>query len=294
VVNNHTGFNASLSPTFRPKYSRFENSFGWVDWEGFYAKDTVSFADLELRNLSLLFAETVEWQGWLHLNWYFDYDVVLGLAPRSTIRTALKERGAIERSVLGLKFPSGPLDYDTIGEREDGELTLGGVEPEFENVSFVDLPITNPESAARWGTRCASLTYENKTHRIHEDIPPGSIATFLSADPFIVLQGGWAWRLTRQVLPYMTGMIMGRPRFPCEKRSQLADLIINVGEGDHVFNLTLSGYEYTIKYLFEKKVVCFMAVSQTEAGVVGLGWPFLRNFYTVFDEENGRIRREFY
>jgi hypothetical protein len=294
LESNHTGFNSSLSSTFQPEDPRFQKHFAWVCWEGFYAKDTVSFTGLELRNQSLLYAESIDWESWMHLYWYFDYDGVLGLAPHSTVWISLKDSGAIEKSIMGLRFPSGPLDYDTIGERNDGELTLGGIDPEFEDATFIDLPLADPTNAALWGTRCSSMTFDNKTHRIHEDMPAGSIAVFTSTGPFISIPGNMAWLIASQVYPYMLGMVVGRPIFPCEKRSELATFNINIGEGDRVYNLTLSAYEYTFKYSYEGKEVCFMAIDQIETDVVGLGWPYLRNFYTVFDEENLRIRCKFY
>jgi hypothetical protein len=294
LQNNHTGFNSSLSSTFQPEYPHFQIHFGMVYWQGFYAKDTVSFAGQTLPKFPILFAETVEWEDWFHFNWYFDYDAVLGLAPDSVAWKALKESGSIEKSIMGLKFPSGPLDYDTIGERDDGELTLGGIDPEFENATFIDLPLYFPDSAGLWGTKSSYLTYDNKTHLIHEDLLSWSIVAFTSAHLLIILPGKWATRLMSQVYPYMTGTVVGRPAFPCEKRSELANLHINVGEGDRVYNLTLSGYDYTLRYIFEKEEVCFIAISQAQTDVIGLGWTYLRNFYTVFDKENARIRRKFH
>jgi hypothetical protein len=270
-----------------------------VRWDGFHAKDSVSFAGLDIDDMPLLFAEEVDILGWVGLNWYFDYDGVLGLSPHSSTWTVLKETGLIEKHVIGIKHPSGPLDTKRVGHRDDGELTLGGISPEFENASFIDLPLADGDRAALWATSISSISYSNATFLLQKDLPPNAIASFPTADPFISLPGEWARLIHEQIANNWTGQIMGIPTFPCEMRDDMANLTVSLGEGDMAHNFTLSAYEYSFGILHpdedggeEEVEDCVLVASESARDdVIGLGWPFLRNFYTVFDDDEKLIRR---
>jgi hypothetical protein len=294
VENNHTGFNSTLSETFEPTRVQFWEYFGLVLWQGYHAKDNINFAGITLPETPLLLADTVETQGWVGIDWYFDYDAVLGLSPHSPVWTALTESGAIENKRMGIKFPSAPLDYGNIGKRDDGELTLGGIHPDFKNATFDEFPLAEGDRAAYWATKISSITYTNNETRVHRDLPPSSIAAFTTAAPTIALPPGWAWLLYQQVSANVTQMVMGLPKFPCEMRDDMEPLTIGLGGGDENRNITLSAFEYTLHYWFREgdyeEESCLLAVVDGEQDVVRLGWPFLRKYYIVLDEEEARIQ----
>jgi hypothetical protein len=291
---NHTGFNSTLSETFQPGKVHFWELFGLVLWEGYHAKDNVGFSGASVPNAPLLLADTVETTGWGGVNWYFDYDAVLGLSPQSPIWTALTESRVIEKSIMGVKFPSAPLDYGNIGKRDDGELTIGGIHPDFKDAKFLDFPLADGDRAAYWATKISSLTYTNKTTTIHRHLPPSSIAAFVTADPLIALPVGWSWQIYEQVIANVTEMVMGLPRFPCEMRADMGALIITFGEGDQARNITLSAYEYALHFWFRdedyEEEYCVLAVVDGEKDVVRLGWPFLKDYYVVFDGDDANTR----
>ncbi|KAF1808196.1 hypothetical protein P152DRAFT_252090 [Eremomyces bilateralis CBS 781.70] len=143
-----------------------------------------------------------------------------------------------------------------------------------------------------WATPLSSLTYENRTYEWHEAMPSSSIAVLASADPFISLPPELRGLLFAQIYHNITGMVGGQPEFPCEMRLDMADVTLELGEGDMAHNLTLSPYDYTFKvYRSSEDIeVCVFGVLRSHASQVALGWPFLRRFYTILDWDERRIR----
>lgn len=290
---NHTGFNASQSSTFSGTSDPFLKVFGLVRWEGHHANETVRVGDLSFPSVPFLLADYISEIG--YFTWYFDYDGVLGLTPNSPAWFAMKESGLLEDNIIGLKFPSGPFDLDNVGNRDDGELTLGGISPDFSSAPFLDLPLAGGDSAPVWATQLHSLTVINKTVAKPYPLPVGAAAAFVSADPFITLPPRIAEGLMMQVWPNYTGIVAGLPMFPCEMRNSLADVKLSLGAGDLVWNITLSPYEYSVRMVRSRTEAeaCLMVTWPGEGSIIGLGWPFLRRFYSVFDNTRKLIRCKF-
>jgi hypothetical protein len=295
--DGHVGFNSTESKSFERGLIPFENEFGWVNWEGVNASETISFANTTFEKAPFLFADSVN-NIWI--DWYFDYDGVVGLAPDSMAWETMVQSPLIEKAVVGIKFPSGPMAYGFWGERNDGELTLGGVDPEFEAGPWIDLPLMNGSQAVSWETRLASLAFRNKTHKLHAKLPETAVAEFISTYPLVFLPPGWGRLLLEPFNNQMYGMIFGQPLFKCELRNQMADVIVQIGEEALEHEIVVSPYEYTFRLATAEGMaddVCVFAVMSTAQinlkDRIILGWPFLRRFYTVLDNEAKRIRREF-
>lgn len=290
---NHTGFNCSQSSTFSGTSDPFVEVFGLVRWEGHHANETVGVGDLWFPSVPFLLADYISEIGYIH--WYFDYDGVLGLSPHSPAWLAMKESGLLEENIIALKFPSGPFDLDNIGNRDDGELTLGSISPDFSSAPFIDLPLAGGDSALAWATPVQSLAIVNRTVTQPYPLPIGAVAAFVSADPFITLPSRIAQGLMAQVWPNYTGIIAGLPMFPCEMRELLVDVELSLGAGDLVWNVTLSPYEYSVRMVRSSMGAesCLMVTLPGEGNVIGLAWPFLRRFYSVFDDGRKLIRCKF-
>lgn len=287
---NHTGFNALQSSTFSGTSDPFTTIFGLVRWWGHHANETVEVGNVSFSSVPFLLADYIREIG--YLDWYFDYDGVLGLSPHSPAWIAMKQSGLLDENIIGLKFPSGPFDVDNVGNRDDGELTLGGISPEFSSGPFIDLPLAESNLTSAWATPLQSLAIVNKTIVQPYPLPPGAVAAFVSSDPFIMLPSGIAKQLAMQVWPNMTGIVAGLPMFPCEMRGSLVDLELSLGAGDLVWNVTLSPYEYSVRIVQSRSEVesCLIVAWPEGSDAIGLGWPFLRRFYSVFDDERGLIR----
>jgi len=283
---DHTGFNSSQSSTFSGTSGEFRQEFAALRWEGHRANETVGVGDLRFRSVPFLLAEYISLIGWIHF--YADYDGVLGLSPLSPAWIAIQEIGLLEDKIIGLKFPSGPFDAHNIGGRDDGELVLGGISPDFSSAPFIDLPLAGGDFASWWATPVQGLTIINGTVVQPYPIPEGAVAGFVSADPFITLPSPLAQGLMSQVWPNSTGIIAGLPKFPCEMRQSLVNVELSLGSGDLIWNITLSPYDYSVRIVNapEGTEFCLMVAYPGPGDIISFGWPLLRRFYSVFD--NGR------
>jgi Eukaryotic aspartyl protease len=288
----HPGFNASVSSSFQRTENRFRAQFGWLDWKGFYATDDVELSGLTLESLPLLFADYIGNGG--IISWYFGYDGALGLSPDSSLLIALKAAENFEKNVFGIKYPSGHPDLDYQSELNDGELTLGGISPEFEDAQFINFPLANGNKATSWATKVSKITYQNRTHHIEKDLSSDSIAAFTSANPFIAVPWDIAQHLLYQVMENTTGVFFGFPSIDCDLRVNMASLTLHLGEGDMARDITLSPYEYTIKVSRGSigAETCVVVTPGSESNTIQLGWPFMRKFYSVFDYDEKMIRCE--
>jgi len=284
--HGHIGFNSSRSSTFSGTSDELVKFFGIARWEGHQANESIGIGDLRFPSVPFLLADYIVPLGWLH--WYYDYDGVLGLSPQSPAWIAMQESGLLEENIIGLKFPSGPIDAELAGHRDDGELVLGGISPDFSSAPFTDLPLAGGDSALWWATPLQSLSVLNKSIVQPFPLPEGQLAGFVSADPFITLPAPLAEALMGQVWPNATGISAGFPHFPCEMRDSLVDVIVSLGEGDLIWNLTISPYDYSVHVVNRARDIdnCLMVTYPGEYNNIVLGWPILRRFYTVFD--NGR------
>lgn len=294
---NHTGFDSSKSSTFSDSPDRFTEVFGLVRWEGYHAKETIGVGDVSFPTIPFLLADYISDIGWFH--WYYDYDGALGLSPNSPAWRAMKESGLLEEEVFGLKFPSGPFDFDQIGNRTDGELSLGGISPDFASAPFVDLPLAGGDYPPVWSTGLQSVALSNGTEKQPYPISPAAVASFVSASPFITLPYALAHSLVMQVLQNSTGIVASLPAFPCEMRDSLMNVELTLGAGDLIWNVTLSPYDYCVRMVrsaFGNETCVMVAVPMEGApdgGIIALGWPFLRRFYSVFDHGRKLIRCKF-
>jgi len=283
---NHTGFNNSQSSTFHGTPYKFYQEFAALSWEGHRANETVGVGGLRFPSVPFLLAEYISPIGWLHF--YGDYDGVLGLSPLSPAWIAMQESGLLEENIIGLKFPSGPFDVHNIGNRDDGELVLGGISPDFSSAPFIDLPLADGYFASWWATPVQGLTIVNGTDIQPYPLPKAAVAGFVSANPFITLPSPLVQGLMNQVLPNSTGVVAGFLKFPCEIRQSLANVELSLGEGDLIWNITLSPYDYSVRIWNapEDPDFCVLVAYPGPGDIMSFGWPLLRRFYSVFD--NGR------
>jgi hypothetical protein len=94
-----------------------------------------------------------------------------------------------------------------------------------------------------------------------------------------------------QIKYNITGEIAEMPIFPCAMRGQLANLTLTLGEDDVTHNITLSAFDYTVPLNdIDGKPECVLTIRTRIDDMITLGWPFLRKYYIVLDDEEQRIR----
>lgn len=288
---NHTGFNSSASTSYSRSDDTFTLDYGYVSFEGYLARDTFSVAGLQIDRQPFLDAIYIWPRTFFH--WYVDYDGVLGFVPNYTnnpwhfvplLWQSIVSKNLLDHNVFSIRFPPGSRDFDK--RRTDGELTIGGISPSFSSAKFIELSLLESNPTYSWHTTLQSLVWGDGK-QLREDFDDG-IAFFTTGLPYILLPGNWTAALRDLIGAHTPDGFFYR--FHCDKRDSLPNLTFLLGG----YNISLSAYEYSFELRRESMGLkgCDVAFIMRRDGEVGLGLPFLENFYSVFDQDEKKIKRK--
>eukprot|EP00933_Yihiella_yeosuensis_P062075 TRINITY_DN649_c1_g1_i1.p1 TRINITY_DN649_c1_g1~~TRINITY_DN649_c1_g1_i1.p1 ORF type:complete len:390 (-),score=81.56 TRINITY_DN649_c1_g1_i1:479-1648(-) len=131
------GYAALQSSTYKPDGSRFHLMYGSGPVAGTYVTDDVRIGSLELKNFK--FAEARDISGLGRLYKRSNFDGILGLGFQSLaagnaagIMAALNATNQLKEPVFGF----------FLGDNEQGELIIGGVDPQHYTGNFSFVPIS--------------------------------------------------------------------------------------------------------------------------------------------------------
>lgn len=251
--------------------------------------DVLNIADISIPQQIFSRVDEVEWWG-RGVPWYFGYDGVVGFGrkernPNPVVKSVwenLVVTNSLDQNMFSLSPPTGKRDFEE--PRTNGELVLGGFPEGFEEDKAIELELMGGRNwVYSWGSTFESVTFGDKEYTV-----PGGIkglAGFSTSLDFIALPGNLSHTIIDVIGPTTpTGFFEA---FPCEKRARLPDLVLGIG-GKKV---SLTGFQYSFE--LERKSVemreCVVAFWGEDEFTVGLGWPFLDNFRTVFDEGRKRV-----
>lgn len=287
---NHTGFNSSASTSYVKSKNELTVDYNDVLFSGKLARDTLSLAGLNIDKQPFLDARDIWPRTFFH--WYIEYNGVIGFAPRYVTQPwhvvpspwqMIVGNELLDHNVFSIQFPAGSRDFDK--HRTNGELTIGGITPQFSDAEFLQLPLIDKKTATPWATGAQSLIWgDGKTLR--EDFD-GGIAFFSTALSYILLPGNWTDALLDIIganKPF--GFFK---QFACDKRKKLPNLTFVIGG----HTISLSAYEYSFEIVSSSRNLnaCVVGFERSTTGSVGLGLPFMENFYTVFDQDAKQIKR---
>lgn len=259
---------------------------------GNYGRDEIKMGDQKLTNTDFELAEEVTAQ-WFYT--YAGFDGVLGISPSSSAWKAFTADLSREESVMGLRLPR---EYSRRwpGETPDlGALTLGGIDPDFEDATFLDLPLAR--GGRSWGTPLYTLDYYNATHRRNVMTPGGARVRLVTSDPFLTLPKRIFHELGAVIEREATGYgHFGLPLFPCSVRDILPYFLLSMGDESTgpppgpTPRLNITAYDYAIEMSEDLGTgTCMLGAVPREEGDdshwadVDLGWLILRKFYTVLE-----------
>ncbi|KAF2189340.1 acid protease [Zopfia rhizophila CBS 207.26] len=277
TVSPHTGFNSSESSTYIPSTDYLYVVYDGVAFEGNVSLDTLNVAGLGILSQVFLNAVDAHEVGWL--DWYFDYDGVLGFAPNHVGFPSPWENivnaGLLDRNLFSISPPTGNRNFEN--PRVNGELVLGGLPQDFFEEQSMRLPLVfSPYWWAQWATTLQTLTFGNSSQEFSES----AVAYFSTSVPSILLPGNWGKIILDVIGP--TNHTSFFDSFPCEKREYLPDLTFGIGGRD----VSLNAFQYAFELTSSDKELheCVVAFERNNEGnAVGLGWSFLENFQAVFD-----------
>jgi hypothetical protein len=302
----HHGFNASLSTSFHRNDSHhFYAGFAGASWRGNYAKEVIGMAGASFADVDLQFADEVN-ASWP--NFYAFFDGVVGLSPKSIVWKSIVSSPAVEKPIVGLRFPKfypEPTRDDVFrpDPRDNGTLTLGGIEAAYENKSFWNVPLANDGSA--WAAHLDSIWMCNDINQCKIFVfPRHAVLSIDTTNPLIILPTYIANHITSIAERYATDHFLGDslPVFPCNVREELPSLEFDVGDADSgsLSYPVFTAYDYVVdlpEWLGYGSDMCVLGIvgwgkGHEKDNDVQLGWVGLRHWYTVLDGEyeGGRIR----
>jgi saccharopepsin len=209
-----------------------------------------------------------------------DPNVPLG-RPLSPLEE-IKRNGLLERNVFGVQLPSATGDGS-----QQGHLTLGSLDPEYEDSTFTVLPLSS-QAGQRWAVDVSAISLGwpgATTSTLDDDLEDGYQAVFSTTRP-LELPQVWVTRILGTAHAEL-GRQGPSITFPCERREKMPILTLTLAGKD----LSLNGFEYTQETSFGDETVCYIVVErERQEKTIGLGWPFMQRFYTVFDNDNREVR----
>ncbi|KAK3328345.1 aspartic peptidase domain-containing protein [Cercophora scortea] len=294
-------FFSNESSTFESIQPEAYTSFAGVSFSGELALDTFTIAGVEVAQQPFINAHSAEPIGWVHL--WLGYEGALGLSPKwnTTLHPTqtpsplamMVNQGVLDRNLFAIDVPRGPRRDGDEHISRIGEISFGGINPAYETSHFSVLPLDSYTDAG-WGVAAQSLTWENGSSPIHEDLEQPTLA-FFTTEYFISLPRAWYERIQDAVNPDC-GFIWCF--IECGLRAKLPNFTFGIAGQ----NFTLTPFDYApVVVDASRREMCSFDIYST-SGVLGetgdpvldrsiiLGTPFLNAFYTVFDLDRSEIR----
>ncbi|KUJ11184.1 acid protease [Mollisia scopiformis] len=281
-------FDSSISSSFVQGQQQLTIEYASMMSHGAISNETLSFGGLQVERQPFLEATDIWADGYFH--WYRGYSGVIGFQPRfdteavvpfSSPWQTIVESGTLDRNIFSIRLPNGPHDF--LQPRTNGELVIGGVDTQYSDHNFTILPLT-PTTPDSWSVEARSVIWGDGTS-LRQDFDH-CVATFSISIPAIRLPGAWSHRLYELIgAREHDGFFM---TFPCQNREFLPNLTIVLGGNEMI----LTPYEYSLESVGQpgSGLSCMVGFDQSPDNTIQLGWPFLENFISVFDQDLREVR----
>ena len=270
-------------------YSKLDPDAGLVygtdRFSGELGTDTFRIAGLEIERQYFVNADSAGPLGFI--SFYFGYDGVLGLAPRWNHPLSLDwpthapspwsmmvNQSLLDANLFALELPTGVMDWQDLNRW--GEISFGGISDKYASSNFSRLPLSDYSDQV-WAVEAQSITWENETHRLHEDFVNLTLAGFDTTAWFIGLPGNWPEKIYASV-EHDCSMLFCF--VDCHARKDMPNITFGLAGKD----FTLTAYDYTIEVEGPAKMrMCFFDIypsrGQFPVDAIVLGKPFMEAFY---------------
>lgn len=287
-------YDSSLSSTYKKDGEKFFISYGsgWV--EGRRSYDDVTIGGITVKNQ--LFSEADVISG-------FEKDAADGLVGlgrsidknKTTLLDNMIDQGLIPEALFSIYFTS-----DSSETEEAGQLVLGGIDHDKYLGELVYSNLVNEEKGWRIRVENVVLDFSGKQSTTNEILN----VTEQNPDKVVYCKDGCNTLLDTGasfiVIPKVEGALL-LEKMGAVKKEGTADFIAPNCEDLSAlpdFVVTISGREFRLEpenYIVKIEGSCYIGIG-VAPGLFGmmdppwiLGGPFLRQFYTVFDQGNKRI-----
>ena len=285
-------FQSNLSSTFQPgPPGSAMTLYAGVRFEGPIAYDTLRVAGLEIEEQVFINAETARTLGFIDL--YFNYDGVLGLAPRwnSSLDTTtlpspwltMVNQSLLDANLFAIDLPHTPFDLSS--SPRVGELSFGGTNPKYNSSTFTSLSLSDYTDRV-WAIEAQSFTWTNRTHPIHTTFSNFTLAGFDTSSWYIGLPSTLADEINAQVQPLCTFVFC---YVPCSQRHVMPDFVFGIG-GKEVRVSAMDYAQEVGQGSCTFNVLDSRAVGGFPVDAIVLGTPVMNAFYSVFDLDRREVR----
>lgn len=274
----HEGFKGYNSSTFKIDGADFSIVYGSGPVSGILVSDVVSIGKLVLHNYT--FAEVSQTQGLgaLYSSSSSHFDGILGLGFQAlavdglpTVMNALNASGQLEEPVFGFFHGTG----------EDGQLVIGGVDPQHYVGNFSFVPVT---SADHWRVALGSI-------KLRKDATQPWTA-MSSITTSAIVDSGTSLLVGPEAEVESLAMLLGATRV--QHFGVRRYWVINCSADAPGIAFTLGDHEYAIQgqdlIIQRSGDFCVLGIQDSRVSEYWiLGNVFMRKYYVQFDWGNQRV-----
>jgi hypothetical protein len=271
IFTRHQIYKHEKSTTYSRNGTIFKIEYGSGPVSGFFSRDDVHLGELVLKSYN--FAEVDNTKGLGPAYYIGKFDGILGLGWDSIVVgggpspfSALVASNQLEKPEFAFY----------LGNMEEGELVLGGTNPEHYEGKFTLVPLI---SQTYWEVRLNGITVEKE--RIGD-------TTRAIVDSGTSLLAGPVKEVRRiaQLLG-ATPLIAGEWAIDCEKAKTAPSIVFKLGDAE--FKLD------AVDYVLDMQGVCLLGLMGINIPAPNgplwiLGDVFMRKYYTVFDWGQKQLR----
>jgi len=267
MLSSHQGFFATESETFHSLKQEFSIVYGSGPVAGWYCDDTIQIGDLKLPNLTFAIVDQFQGLGSIYTQGSI-FDGILGLGFGSlsvdqipTVMKELNASGMLHEPVFGFY----------LGEDQDGQFVLGGVDPEHYVGDFNFVPVTSP---AFWEIALDGIKIASDT--------TSSWSMVLSKSKSAIVDSGTSLLVGPEAEVQAIAAILG-----AQKVNNL--YVIDCWGPSPTIAFTLGGIDYSIQgkqlILQQSGDWCVIGLQASDSAQNHwiLGDVFMRQYYVQFD-----------
>jgi len=267
MLSSHQGFFTKESETFHFHNQEFNIAYGSGPVAGWYCGDSIQIGDLKLPNFTFAIVDNFQGLGSIYTQNSSSFDGILGLGFGSlsvgqipTVMKELNASGMLREPVFGFY----------LGEDENGQFVLGGVDPEHYVGDFTFVPVTSP---AYWEIALDEIKISSGS--------PSSWSMTLSASKSVIVDSGTSLLIGPEAEVQAIAAILG-----AQKVKNL--YVIDCLDTSPTIAFTLGGRDYSIQgkelILQQSGDWCVIGLQATKSAQHWiLGDVFMRKYYVQFD-----------
>jgi hypothetical protein len=272
LFTRHKVYKHEKSTTYSRNGTIFKIEYGSGPVSGFFSRDDVKLGSLALKHYN--FAEVDNVKGLGPAYYIGKFDGILGLGFDSIVVGG-------GSSPFGALVASGQLEKPEfafyLGNMEEGELVLGGTDPEHYEGKFTLVPLI---ALTYWEVALGGVSVGK------EKIPGGTTRAIVDSGTSLLAGPVSEVRRIAQLLG-ATPLFAGEWALDCTKVKTAPSLVFKLGDTDFVLD--------PVDYILDTQGICLLGmmginIPPPNGPLWILGDVFMRKYYTVFDWGNKQLR----